>query len=379
MPIRSAWLLNRSADGTGATGQSRTDTRLAPLGTMTPSGQLTTRGGVLPGSPDGKYVLSGLYVYGESAGMTATVASGRAVVHSSEAAGSYPVAVTEYTRLLLGDGDPANPRVDLVVLRVYDGTQDAGERTEAALEIVQGQPEPNPTAPAIPAAALALATVRVPAGASAGSGGIDWSSAVSDLRRTTVAVGGILPEEWARNIPGAYPGQYRDIGPGGLQRWDGAAWQSYPPAPRWRDWTPVWTTSTGLAAPAFGNTAIQCRYVQIGTVVHGSFDIVFGSTTRFGAGAASTDNWRFSLPVTAAAATQAVGFAGLVGTTNKDRYAARVRITNTRTLELELASGSPGTVPMPYGGIVDAITPWTWAATMRISGSFTYEAAEEAL
>ncbi|MEV7865050.1 hypothetical protein AB0P17_02875 [Streptomyces sp. NPDC088124] len=378
MPIRSAWLLNRSADGTGATGQSRTDTRLAPLGAMTPTGQLTTRGGVLPGSPDGRYVLSGLYVYGESAGMTATVASGRAVVHSSETAGSYPVAVTEYTPLLLADGDPANPRIDLVVLRVYDGTQDGGERTEAALEIVQGAPDPNPSAPALPAAALPLATVRVPAGASAGSGGIDWTSAVSDLRRTTVAVGGILPEEWARDIPGAYPGQYRDTGAGGLQRWDGAAWQPYPPLPRWRNWTPVWTTSTGVATPSFGNTALTCRYVQTGTVVHGSFDIVFGSTTRFGGGD-SGDNWRFTLPVAAADLAQAVGFAGLLGATNKERYACRVRITNPRTMELELASGSSGTVPLPYGGIVDAITPWPWAAGMRISGSFTYEAAEGAL
>ncbi|MFD5748669.1 hypothetical protein [Streptomyces sp. NPDC127033] len=378
MPIRSAWLLNRSADGTGATGQSRTDTRLAPLGTMTPSGQLTTRGGVLPGSPDGRYVLSGLYVYGESAGMTATVASGRAVVHGSETAGAYPVAVTEYTPLLLADGDPANPRIDLVVLRVYDGTQDGGERTEAALEIVQGAPEPNPAAPALPAAALPLATVRVPAGASAGSGGIDWASAVSDLRRTTVAVGGILPEEWARDIPGAYPGQYRDTGAGGLQRWDGTAWQPYPPAPRWRDWTPVWTTATGLATPAFGNAALRCRYVQMGTVVHGSFDIAFGSTTRFGGGD-SGDNWRFSLPVTAAGLSQAVGFVGLLGSSNKERYAARVRITTTRTMELELASGSSGIVPLPFGGIVDAITPWPWDAPMRISGSFTYEAAEAAL
>ncbi|MEE1803819.1 hypothetical protein ACIQVO_25295 [Streptomyces sp. NPDC101062] len=378
MPIRSAWLLNRSADGT-ATGQSRTDTRLAPLGAMTPSGQLTTRGGVLPGSPDGRYVLSGLYVYGESAGMTATVASGRAVVHSSEAAGSYPVAVTEYTPLLLADGDPANPRLDLVVLRVYDETQDAGGRTEAALEVVQGTPSPTPAAPAIPAASLALATVRVPAGASAGSGGIDWSSAVSDLRRTTVAVGGILPEEWARAIPGAYPGQYRDIGEGGLQRWDGTAWQPYPPLPRWRDWTPVWTTSSGLATPSYGNAALRCRYVQTGTVVHGSFDIVFGTTTRFGTGAASTDNWRFSLPVTAAAGSQAAGFAGLVGTTNKDRYMARVRLTTTRTLELEMASGSAGTLAGPFGGIVDALTPWPWTDTMRISGTFTYEAAEAAL
>ncbi|MEV7089909.1 hypothetical protein AB0O07_29170 [Streptomyces sp. NPDC093085] len=382
MPIRSAWLLNRTDDATGTpTGQSRTDTRLAPLGTMAPTGRLTTRSGVVPGSPDGKYVLSGLYVFGEAAGMTLTVASGRAVVQGAEAAGAYPVAVTEYTSLLLDDGDPANPRIDLVVLRVYDGTQDGGERTEAALEVLVGEARATPEPPEIPAGALPLASVLVPAGASAGNGGINWASAVSDLRRTTVAVGGIMPEEWARATPGAYPGQYRDAGAAGLQRWDGAAWQPYPPVPRWRDWTPAWTTSNGQATPAYGNATVNCRYVQLGTVVHGTFDILFGSTTNFGNGATSSTNWRFSLPVAAAAATQAAGFAGLVGTSsnNKDRYATRVRLTTVRTLELELASGSNGPLEGPYGGIVDALTPWTWVAGMRISGTFTYEAAEAAL
>ncbi|MTE19498.1 hypothetical protein F0L17_10245 [Streptomyces sp. TRM43335] len=374
MPVRTAWLLNRTENGTG---QSRADTRLAPTGTMTPAGQLATRGGVIPGSPDGAWALSGLYVYGQSAGMTAMVASGRAVVQGDESAGAYPVAVTEYTPLTFADGDPNNPRIDLVVLRVYDETQDTESgRAEAALEIVQGTPAATPKIPATPRAALALAAVRVPAGASEGTGGIDWTSAVGDLRRATVAVGGIVPEEWPRDIPGSYPGQYRDIGAGGLQRWDGTAWQPYPPTPRWREWTPEWTTSTGRSTPSFGNATVQCRYVHTGTLVHASLGLYFGSTTRFGSGG-SGDNWRFSLPVRASGTSHAVGFAGLqLGL--RERRIARVRLTTPGHLELEVSSGDLDGTASRHGGLVDAVTPWVWESGTHIAATLTYESAEPA-
>ncbi|MGD9485024.1 hypothetical protein WDH52_17500 [Streptomyces sp. TRM70308] len=374
MPIRSAWLLNRTEDGQG---QSRVDTRLAPVGTMTPTSQLGSRGGVIPGSPDGAYAFSGLYVYGQSAGMTATVASGRAVIQSDESAGAYPVAVTEYTSLTLADGDPDNPRLDLVVLRVYDEAQDASGRTEAALEVVQGVPAASPEVPATPRGALELASVLVPAGASEGTGGIAWDTAVTDLRRPTVAVGGILPEDWERDLPGSYPGQYRDAGAAGLQRWDGQAWRPYPPTPRWQDWTPQWTTSTGNRTPSFGNAHVRCRYVHTGTVVHATLEITFGSTSQFAPGDGN-DNWRFTLPVRAASAVQATGFAGLQSNSLSDRAIGRVRLTTQDHLEVEIASGPVNGAALDRGGIVDALSPWTWGAGMRILAAFTYESAEAA-
>ncbi|MFG3495455.1 hypothetical protein [Streptomyces sp. NPDC047928] len=224
MPVRSAWLINRT-DTT--TGQSRTDTRLAPTGTMAPAGPLTSASGVVPGSKDGKYLMDGLYVFGDAAGMTASVAPGRAVIQSYGPAGAYPVVLTDYEPITFDDGDASNPRIDLVVLRVYDTQYDASGRTEAVLEIVKGTPAGTPEVPATPDAALPLARVTVPAGASVGTGGLDWSSAVYDLRNSTVAVGGILAESWNRGVPGGYAGQYRDTG-GRLQRWDGTAWASYP-------------------------------------------------------------------------------------------------------------------------------------------------------
>lgn len=224
MPVRSAWLINRTETETG---QSRADTRLAPVGTMTPSGALTTAGGVIPGSAGGEYLMSGLYVFGESAGMNATVAPGRAVIQGRGPAGAYPVVLTDYTEVTFGDGDASNPRIDLVVLRVSDAQFDGTGRTEAVLEVVVGKAEATPEPPLLPEASLPLAHVLVPAGASVGTGGIAWADAVYDMRVSTVAVGGILADSWNRDAPGGYPGQYRDTS-STLQRWDGARWTSYP-------------------------------------------------------------------------------------------------------------------------------------------------------
>ncbi|MDT0610103.1 hypothetical protein [Streptomyces lancefieldiae] len=224
MPVRSAWLINRTETETG---QSRADTRLAPVGTMAPAGALTTASGVLPGSVAGEDLMSALYVFGESAGMNVTVAPGRAVIQGQGPAGAYPVVLTDHTTLTLDDGNATNPRIDLVVLRVRDAQFDGGDRTEATLEIVKGEASATPTPPQTPPASLPLARITVPAGASVGTGGIVWDDAVYDLRVPTVGIGGILAESWSRDVPGGYPGQYRDTS-SALQRWDGTRWATYP-------------------------------------------------------------------------------------------------------------------------------------------------------
>ncbi|NML50532.1 hypothetical protein HHL19_12765 [Streptomyces sp. R302] len=219
MPVRSAWLTNR---GDAAGGQTRTDTRLAPLGTFTPTGRLTSLSGVIPGSPNGATPIAGLAVTGTGPGtMTASVAPGRALIQSTEAAGAYPVSLDTALTITFADGNASNPRFDLVVLRIYDGAVDGGAETKGAIEIIQGAAAATPVVPTVPAAAIALAQVRVPAGASAGTGGIDWGTAITDRRTGTVAVGGILVG--APTAPGAYPGQFRDGGRG-IERWNGTSW-----------------------------------------------------------------------------------------------------------------------------------------------------------
>ncbi|WP_327168618.1 hypothetical protein [Streptomyces subrutilus] len=364
MNLRSAWL--------AVTGQTRSDTRVAPLGALTPVSPVASRSGIMPGSADGKLRISGFTMAGTTA-MGATVYPGRAVVQGTDSQGAYPVALTQSVALTFADGHGTYGRIDLVVIRVYDNEYDASGRTEAAVEVVRGTPSATPAVPAAPPLSLPLYTVAVPAGTSAGTGGINWTTALVGLRTATVAVGGILPVTTDTAL-GAYPGQYRDIA-GGLERWDGTAWLPYPAKPVWQDWTPVWTTATGAALPSFGDASITARYIQQGPTVHLDFSITFGASTNFGPGASVSDNWRFTLPVKAASLTRCIGFAELNATT-VNRAVARVRLTSTSFFELELSSGMPGAVPVSASGLTDALTPWTWAAGHTISGSGTYEAAK---
>ncbi|MFD1658880.1 hypothetical protein ACFSL4_11840 [Streptomyces caeni] len=219
MNARSAWL--------SPSGQTREDTRVTQIGALTPVTDLRGRSGVLPGSADGIYRVTGLWLGGTAGGMTATVSPGRAVIQAADARGAYPIALTEPASLTFADGDAQYDRVDLVVLRVYDHAYDGSGRTEAVVEIVEGTPAATPSAPPAPDVSLVLFTVTVAAGTSAGTGGINWDTAPTDLRPTTVAIGGILPTRSDDNAAGGYPGHYRDI-VNTLQRWDGTAWIPYP-------------------------------------------------------------------------------------------------------------------------------------------------------
>ncbi|MFE0649162.1 hypothetical protein ACFVZH_11285 [Streptomyces sp. NPDC059534] len=221
MPVRSGWLL--------PTGQTRQNTRITNVGATTPVNPLASRSGVLPGTYDGKYRVGGLWMSG-SGPMAATVYHGRAVVQGGTTDGAYPVALDEDITITFGDGDPLNPRIDLVVLRVYDNDIDALGKYEAAVEIVRGQPAANPVAPTPPPLSLTLFSVKVKAGASAGTGGVGWADGITtDLRTTLVSAGGILPVYNNAAVPGSYPGQYQDNDNSHfLQRWDGNGWVAYP-------------------------------------------------------------------------------------------------------------------------------------------------------
>ncbi|WP_432155458.1 MULTISPECIES: hypothetical protein [unclassified Streptomyces] len=326
MNLRSSWVAE--------TGQTREDTRLTQLGATTPTNPIQVRSGVLPGSYDGLYRLAGFWLDGGAGTMTATVHEGRAVIQAESGQGAYPVALAHQTPLTFADGDAQGDRIDLVVLRIYDNVYDASGRTEAALEIVRGEPGANPQAPAPPPIALPIYRVTVRAGAGAGNGGVNWNADVEDLRTPTVAIGGILPAV-GETGGGAYPGQYRDSG-GALQRWDGSAWVPYPsalggiapagavttasytgqyrdsssgvlqrwngsswvsyqPVPAWTDYTPVWGAENGTA-PSIGNGVLAGSYAKLGTVVHVRIYLRIGSTTNLAA-QDPNGNWTFRLPV----------------------------------------------------------------------------------
>ncbi|MFK0180002.1 hypothetical protein ACIQVR_28975 [Streptomyces xanthochromogenes] len=217
MTVRAAWLLTGPPDG-----QTRSDTRLAPLGTMVPEGELTSRDGVIAGG-------SPLLATGVAA-MQLQLGPGRALVQGTTAQGAYPVAVTVPETLTVADGDAQYPRIDSVVLRVYDGLYDQSKTTAVTVELVKGQPAASPAEPVLPACSLRLWSITVPAGASAGNGGITWASALADRRRFTASYGGVIPRGWGTSFTGAYDGQFRDNA-GVLERWNAttAKWETYRP------------------------------------------------------------------------------------------------------------------------------------------------------
>ncbi|MGW1770634.1 hypothetical protein [Streptomyces sp. NPDC002104] len=239
MTVRAAWLLTGPPNG-----QTRTDTRLAPLGTMVPTGELTSRDGVIAGG-------SPLLATGAGP-MKVQIATGRAIVQGTTAQGAYPIAVTVPETLTIGDGHAQHPRTDSVVLRVYDGLFDTSGQTTVAVEIIVGTPEPNPAEPTLPEAALRLWSIYVPAGASAGTGGINWTTALSDRRRYTASLGGIIPRGWGTSFTGAYDGQYRDVA-GVLERWDAtlSQWVVYRPPLDIEATTAGAAAATGYALSAF--------------------------------------------------------------------------------------------------------------------------------
>ncbi|MFG3291132.1 hypothetical protein ACGF3G_20270 [Streptomyces sp. NPDC048179] len=405
MNLRSSWVAE--------TGQTREDTRLTQLGATTPANPLEVRSGILPGSYDGLYRMSGFWMEGTGGSMKATVHEGRAVIAAGASRGAYPVTLPEPAPLTFADGDASNPRVDLVVLRVYDSLYDNSGQTKPALEIVQGTPAATPVAPAAPAAALPIYQVKVPAGASAGKGGLDWTTVLTDLRTPTVAVGGILPV-YGETGNGAYPGQYRDSG-GALQRWDGSAWVSYPsalggiapagavttasytgqyrdssggllqrwngsawvsyqPVPSWTDYTPTWGAETGTA-PAIGNGTLAGSYVKTGTVVHVRIYLKIGSTTNLTAQDANA-NWTFSLPV--APTSVAWKLDGRVLNTEAFDASTSLLYQGSGLLAVTGGAGYVRSLRDTLAtstGIWDKSLPFTWASGDVLTIHGTYESA----
>jgi hypothetical protein len=148
-------------------------------------------------------------------------------------------------------------------------------------------------------------------------------------------------------------------------------------SPTWQDWTPVWTTSTGNNTPSFGNATIIARYAVSALTVFWRMDIVFGSTTSFGGGGAS-DNWRFSMPVSGGVISQICGHgeasdASVASTMG--RLAIRARVTTSTTFEFEVSSGRPDAVAVTSSGVIDAVSPWTWANGDALRAAGTYEVA----
>ncbi|ATN93665.1 hypothetical protein SEA_SCAP1_16 [Streptomyces phage Scap1] len=150
-----------------------------------------------------------------------------------------------------------------------------------------------------------------------------------------------------------------------------SAWfKQIPDQGAWISYTPTWT-SQGSVQPSWGNASRNCKYIKVGRMVTVHFWINFGSTTNFGAGATSTDNWIFSLPVPAANdSDDGLGYLEMYKSATDCGW-ARVKMYTTSAFKLGISPGSSGGI----GGDVDSVSPFVWASGNYLRGTFTYESA----
>lgn len=163
---------------------SLADHRVLNGAMMFSNGTIAVRSGVLPGSGSG--ALSTV------SAMVARVAPVKVLIANSISAalGPYLLVSDANVDITFDAGEASVPRVDRIIARVYDDTNDGSGSTTGSIYYLKGQA--SGTATALPNNSLLLYEMTIPAGASAGSGGVNFGNAV-DQRTYSVAQGGVLP------------------------------------------------------------------------------------------------------------------------------------------------------------------------------------------
>jgi len=98
-------------------------------------------------------------------GLQLQVGAGGCWVPGTDQVGQGPYLCTnpDPTILTVAGADAANPRIDLVIARVYDPSYGGTGQPRWALEMVKGTPAASPQVPAAPTSSYVLAQVTVPA------------------------------------------------------------------------------------------------------------------------------------------------------------------------------------------------------------------------
>ena len=118
-------------------------------------------------------------------GSSAVISAGCAVVTPALSTnGSYWVSSGSSNTVSIPTKHTTYDRVDVVGLKVLDGSADSSGRYEAAATVVPGTASPSPQAPTLPTGVLPLAELRVRS-----AGGIS----ATDIREYTAASGGVIP------------------------------------------------------------------------------------------------------------------------------------------------------------------------------------------
>ena len=176
----------------GVTGLS--DHRVLEGSFVQNAGSLQVRGGLLPSPSAGE--LSTV------SAMVAAVAALKCVIPNSISStlGPYVLVSDAAVNITFDPGEASVARVDRIIARAYDDTNDGSGQTKGDVYYLKGQA--SGAATAMPNNAILLYEVTVPAGASAGGGGIDFNTATTDRRFYTSAAGGIIPIANATDMSG---------------------------------------------------------------------------------------------------------------------------------------------------------------------------------
>lgn len=208
----------------------------------------------LMGTADGVVTPAALLV-SAGAGRSVDVALGEVFVNGTQnqlLQGCYHVINDATVNVPLAVADPANPRDDLIIARVYD--QEYGDGTSAgAIEVVTGVPAVAPAEPAVPANSFVLGKVRVGAGV------------------VSIVAGNITDRRYL-------------VG-------------------EWTTFTPTFGT-TAAAGLSVGNGTIVGRYRRLGDTAAIYISLTIGSTTALGSAGA----YYFLLPAGLVARTGSFDF-----------------------------------------------------------------------
>lgn len=325
--------------------------RLALGGLWVPASALNSRTGVTSVP-----VLTG------TGNFTATVGPFTCVIDgtSNSLQGSYPVANDVATTVTIGAAN-TQARIDLISLQIQDNAYDSSGQQRGIFVVTAGTPSGSPVAPSTPANAIPLWTV--PVGANATS--ITWASATA-VFPYTAASGGMIPVRNSSDQPAVVNGaglRYRlDV--------TAAAGATSPveASPDGTTWTPVytapgaWTTfatawsSQSSPQPALGNGTLTMKYTKIGRLVIVKMTLQTGSITTYG-----TSAWQFTLPFTAADATNCVGAANISAAPNT--YTGIAGLISTTQAGFVFASNQ----------YVSSTNPLTWASGQQLNATFSYE------
>jgi len=315
--------------------------------------------GVRPGDPGLTVTLAGTTI-NCSAGVATVAYSGQGVYRAAFPSSVSPGTYTAPHATL--------NRIDLVYLRVWDNSVDASGLAKADIVYLAGTPSSTPAAPTPSGTQIYMPLANITVLSVSNGSTASVSTAV---RPVTVAPGGILPQ--TATPTALFVGQYWDDGTN-LRRWNGSTWDTYLKTPgASTSWTPIWTTSTGLHSPSFGNATVDCHYFKLGRLVMFSMNITFGSTTNFGSGAVSSDNWQFTLPFTAAIGTYPVGKAAYEPGTSRGVSGTAQTTSDGTAIQFTVDSATAGGAAAASGN-VDSVSPWVWASGSRLLVTGHYEA-----